>query len=60
MKLKFSILTIIIINLSNAQIQNPGFENSTKNLPDNWTVRKVESYDWKIDDKQNIREITLS
>ncbi len=52
MKLKFSILTIIIINLSHAQIKNPGFENSTKNLPDNWTVRKVESYDWQIDDTQ--------
>lgn len=52
MKLKFSILTIFLINFSNAQIQNPGFENSTKNLPDNWSVKTIESYDWKIDENQ--------
>ena len=49
MKLKFSILTIILINFSNAQIQNSGFENSTNNSPDKWNVQNVESYDWKID-----------
>lgn len=52
MKLKFSILTILLINFSNAQLQNPGFENSTNNLPDNWSIKKTESYDWKIDNSQ--------
>ena len=52
MTLKFSILTILLINFSNAQLQNLGFENSTNNLPDNWSIKKTESYDWKIDNSQ--------
>lgn len=52
MKLKFSILTFFFINFSNAQLQNPSFEISKKNLPDNWSVKKIESYDWKIDENQ--------
>jgi len=52
MKIKFCILTILIINFSNAQIQNPSFENSTDNLPDNWNVKNIDSYVWKIDNSQ--------
>lgn len=52
MKLKFSILTIILINLSNAQIQNPGFETSRNNSPDKWNVKNVDSYVCKIDNSQ--------
>ena len=52
MKLKFIILTILIIQFSNAQIKNSGFESSTNNIPDNWTIKKLESYDFKIDENQ--------
>ena len=52
MKLKFSILTIILINLSNAQIKNPGFENSINDSPDKWNVKNVDSYVCQIDNSQ--------
>lgn len=52
MKSKLSLLAIIFFNLSNAQLQNPGFENITNNIPDNWSVKTIESYDWKIDNNQ--------
>lgn len=52
MKLKFSILTFFLINFSNAQLQNPSFENSTDNFPDNWNVKNIDSYVWKIDNSQ--------
>jgi len=52
MKLKFSILAIVLINFANAQIQNSSFENSTKKSPHNWNVKKAASYDWKVDNNQ--------
>lgn len=52
MKSIFSILTIFALNFSTAQIQNFGFENTTNSFPDKWSVRKIESYDWKIDNNQ--------
>lgn len=52
MKSIFRILTIFALNFSTAQIQNFGFENTTNNFPDKWSVRRIESYDWKIDNNQ--------
>ncbi|MDR6457746.1 hypothetical protein J2786_000839 [Chryseobacterium vietnamense] len=48
-KLSFTIIAAFLFCSVDAQIQNAGFENMTDGLPNQWNVKKADSYEGKID-----------